>query len=100
MRGSIRGATVAWIGDTNNMCYTWLQAAELLGFRVHVSAPWDTVSTRKRGNAGCGGCTKGHYAISTIRDAARGADGSPPTCGPAWASNPERVPEGRRLPTA
>ena len=39
MRGSIRGATVAWIGDTNNMCYTWLQAAELLGFRVHVSAP-------------------------------------------------------------
>src|SRR5205807_5317536 len=35
VRGSIRGATVAWIGDTNNMCYTWLQAARLLGFRLH-----------------------------------------------------------------
>ena len=38
-RGPIRGRTVAWIGDANNMSYTWLQAAELLGFTLHVSAP-------------------------------------------------------------
>ncbi|WP_323011339.1 ornithine carbamoyltransferase [Castellaniella sp.] len=38
-RGAIRGKTVAWIGDANNMAYTWLQAAELLGFTLHVSAP-------------------------------------------------------------
>jgi len=38
-RGDIRGKTVAWIGDSNNMCNTWLQAAELLGFNVHVSTP-------------------------------------------------------------
>jgi len=38
-RGSIEGKTVAWIGDANNMAYTWLQAAEMLGFRLHVSAP-------------------------------------------------------------
>ncbi len=38
-RGSIQGKTVAWVGDSNNMCYTWLQAAELLDFRVHVSTP-------------------------------------------------------------
>jgi ornithine carbamoyltransferase len=37
--GSIEGKTVAWIGDANNMSYTWLQAADLLGFRLHVSAP-------------------------------------------------------------
>lgn len=37
--GSIQGKTVAWIGDTNNMCNTWLQAAELLDFKVHVSSP-------------------------------------------------------------
>ena len=37
--GPIEGKTVAWIGDANNMAYTWLQAAELLGFRLHVSAP-------------------------------------------------------------
>lgn len=38
-RGSIRGKTVAWIGDSNNMCNTWLQAAEILDFNVHVSTP-------------------------------------------------------------
>ena len=38
-RGSIEGKTVAWIGDSNNMCYTWLQAAEVLGFKVNVSTP-------------------------------------------------------------
>jgi ornithine carbamoyltransferase len=38
-RGSIAGKTVAWVGDANNMAYTWLQAAELLGFTLNVSAP-------------------------------------------------------------
>jgi len=38
-QGPIQGKTVAWIGDANNMSYTWLQAAEILGFTLHVSAP-------------------------------------------------------------
>jgi len=38
-RGNIRGRTVAWIGDSNNVCNTWLQAAELFDFGVHVSTP-------------------------------------------------------------
>jgi ornithine carbamoyltransferase len=38
-RGSIRGRTVAWIGDSNNVCNTWLQAATIFGFNVHVSTP-------------------------------------------------------------
>ena len=38
-RGAIQGKTVAWVGDGNNMANTWLQAAKLLGFTVHVSTP-------------------------------------------------------------
>jgi ornithine carbamoyltransferase len=38
-RGAIAGRTVAWIGDANNVCYTWLQAARIFEFRVHVSTP-------------------------------------------------------------
>ena len=38
-RGAIAGKTVAWVGDGNNMAHTWLQAAEILGFKVHVSTP-------------------------------------------------------------
>src|SRR5512145_1650227 len=36
---AIKGKVVAWVGDGNNMANTWLQAAELLGFTVHVSTP-------------------------------------------------------------
>jgi len=38
-RGPIQGKTVAWIGDSNNVCNTWLQAATVLDFNVHVSTP-------------------------------------------------------------
>jgi ornithine carbamoyltransferase len=38
-RGSIQGKTVAWVGDGNNMANTWLQAADLLGFKVNLSTP-------------------------------------------------------------
>ncbi len=38
-RGAIEGKTVAWIGDANNMSYTWLQAADLLGFKLNISTP-------------------------------------------------------------
>ena len=38
-RGPVVGKTVAWIGDSNNVCMTWLQAAAIFGFTVHVSAP-------------------------------------------------------------
>jgi ornithine carbamoyltransferase len=38
-RGPIHGKTVAWIGDSNNVCNTWLQAAEVFDFNVHVSTP-------------------------------------------------------------
>jgi len=38
-RGSIAGKCVAWVGDANNMLYSWLQAAEVFGFHLNVSTP-------------------------------------------------------------
>jgi len=38
-RGDIQGKTVAWIGDGNNMCHSYLQAAKMLDFTLHVASP-------------------------------------------------------------
>lgn len=38
-RGDITGRTVAWIGDGNNMCQTYIHAAGLLDFRLRVACP-------------------------------------------------------------
>lgn len=38
-RGSIHGKTVAWVGDSNNVCNSWLQAAKLFDFNFHVACP-------------------------------------------------------------
>lgn len=38
-RGSIQGKTVAWIGDGNNMCHSWINAAILLDFKLNIACP-------------------------------------------------------------
>ncbi|MBF7729415.1 ornithine carbamoyltransferase [Pseudomonas sp. N040] len=38
-RGSIKGKTVAWIGDGNNMCNTYLEAAVQFDFQLHIACP-------------------------------------------------------------
>jgi ornithine carbamoyltransferase len=38
-REPIQGKTVTWIGDANNMAYTWIEAAHILGFKLNISTP-------------------------------------------------------------
>lgn len=38
-RGSIQGKTVAWVGDGNNMCQSWINAAMLLDFNLNIACP-------------------------------------------------------------
>ncbi len=39
LRGDIRGRRVAWIGDGNNMCHSWINAARLLDFELAIACP-------------------------------------------------------------
>ena len=76
-RGSIAGRTVAWIGDANNVCATWLQAAPIFDFNVHVSTPPGYRSRRRTS-------TRGTARTSTIRDAA--CDGADLVTTDVWTS--------------
>ena len=39
-RGSIENKTVTWVGDGNNMCASFMQAASQFGFELRVAAPY------------------------------------------------------------
>jgi len=38
-RGAIKGRTVAWTGDANNVLTSWMHAAERFGFQLRVATP-------------------------------------------------------------
>lgn len=40
-RGDIKGATVAWIGDGNNMCHSYINAARQFDFNLNIACPAD-----------------------------------------------------------
>lgn len=39
LRGSIKGASVTWVGDGNNMCHSWMNAARQFDFKLTVACP-------------------------------------------------------------
>jgi ornithine carbamoyltransferase len=66
-RGPIQGRTVAWIGDSNNVCNTWLQAAALFEFKLHISTPAGYEVEKERLNSNT-------RVFPDPMEAARGAD--------------------------
>jgi ornithine carbamoyltransferase len=37
--GNIKGKVIAWVGDGNNVCHSWIQAAAKLGFALRIATP-------------------------------------------------------------
>ncbi|BBL71802.1 ornithine carbamoyltransferase [Methylogaea oryzae] len=90
-RGDIRGKTVAWIGDGNNMCNSYMEAAVLLDFKLRVACPEgyepDAAIAAKAG---------GHVEI--LRDPKSAAAGADLLVTDVWASmGQEEEQEKRRL---
>jgi ornithine carbamoyltransferase len=55
-RGPIEGKTIAWIGDGNNVCASFIHAAGKLGFTLNIATPPDytpdLMDLARAGNAG------------------------------------------------
>jgi ornithine carbamoyltransferase len=69
--GGLKGKVVAWVGDGNNMANTWLQAAKILGFTVHVSTPGGYEVDPAVAGIRSSDCYK---VFTDPREACRGAD--------------------------
>lgn len=78
-RGSIEGKTVTYVGDGNNMCHSWMNAARQFGFHLNIACPEgyepDQVLKDELGEQ-----------ISIIRDTKLAAKGSDLVVTDVWAS--------------
>ncbi len=91
-RGDIAGASVAWIGDGNNMCHSYINAAIRFGFDLSIACP-----SGHEPDAGL--VQSGGHRISlheSASDAARGAD---LVVTDVWASMGQEEEQEQRLQT-
>lgn len=89
-RGDIAGATVAWIGDGNNMCNSFINAARLLDFNLRVACPKgyepEAELVRLGGNR-----------VEVLSDAAAAAENADLVVTDVWASMGQESEQNERL---
>ena len=90
-RGAIQGKVVAWVGDGNNMAATWLQAADILGFTLHVSTP----SGYEIDPAAAG--VKRADCIKTFRDPHEACKGADVVTTDVWTSMGQEAENSERV---
>ena len=89
-RGAIKGKTVAWVGDGNNMCNSYIEAARLFEFELRISTPpgYDPDSALLKASTG-------HATLMRKpQDAVRGAD---LVVTDVWASMGQEQEQATRL---
>ncbi len=72
-KGPLKNLKIAWIGDGNNMAQSWINAAAVLGFELHLACPEDylpdskivTEALKKKAAR----ITLGHDPIAAVKDA-------------------------------
>lgn len=78
-RGAISGKTVAWIGDGNNMCHSYINAARQFDFKLNIACPEgyepDSALVEAAGER-----------VTIMRDAKAAADGADLVTTDVWAS--------------
>lgn len=69
LRGSIQGRTVAWLGDGNNMCNSYINAACLLDFKLNVAAPAGYAPETRRVEQSAGRVMVTTDPVAAVKDA-------------------------------
>ena len=87
--GDIRGRTVAWIGDGNNMCHSWINAAALLDFKLRVACPEGYEPDARFVDAAAG-------HVEVMRDPHAAAAGADLVTTDVWASMGQEEDQARR----
>ncbi len=68
-RGEIKGANVAWIGDSNNMCYSYINAARQFDFNLRIACPTGYEPDQKVLHVAAGRVKTMHDPMEAAREA-------------------------------
>jgi len=81
-KGPIKGRVVAWSGDANNTCTSWIHAAVKMGFTLRVASPPELAA--KKSLRDWAKAHKGH--VSFTEDAEEAVNGAECVVSDAWVS--------------
>ena len=89
-RGPIQGRSVAWVGDGNNVCHSWMNAARQFGFTLRIATP----KGYEPNAALLAACAPHVQPVATPAEAARAAD---IVVTDTWASMGQEQEKAQRL---
>ena len=89
--GDVRGKTVAWIGDGNNMANSWIEAAAHLGFRLNLACPEGYDPDKSFLDAGVAS-----GQVHVMRDPREAAAGADVITTDVWASMGQEEEQAKR----
>ncbi|GHB07490.1 ornithine carbamoyltransferase [Salinicola rhizosphaerae] len=88
-RGSVKGKTAVWIGDGNNMCHSWINAARQFGFNLRICCP-EGYDPRHDILEAAGEC------VTLVRDPAEAVKGADLVTTDVWASMGQEEEQAKR----
>lgn len=89
LRGSVKGKTAVWIGDGNNMCHSWINAARQFDFKLRICCP-DGYDPDPAIVAGAG------EHVTLYRDPREAAKGADLITTDVWASMGQEEEQAKR----
>jgi len=89
LRGSVQGKTAVWIGDGNNMCHSWINAARQFDFRLRICCP-EGYEPRQDILAAAGD------RVTILRDPAEAVSGADLVTTDVWASMGQEEEQAKR----
>jgi ornithine carbamoyltransferase len=89
-RGPLQGKTAAWIGDGNNMCHSYINAACQFGFKLRIAAPAGYAP-----NAGVLAAAGEHAVL--VEDPFEAVSGAELVVTDVWASMGQEGEQARRI---
>ena len=87
-RGPVKGKTIAWVGDGNNVCHSFMRAAPKLGCTLNVACPAEYHPDLRD-------LAKGGEAVSLTSDPREAAEGADVVVTDTWVSMGDKDYEAR-----